>query len=415
MIRVAFGSLPKDSGTFTFYRNQRQELLKRGIDMRCVAVGAEQHDLWNDDFADDGCVILAPNVRNMKHQARIFADWCVCEQIDIVIGLNSSAILSALPHLPENIRVVARCANAFDHGYRITMAGRDRLARVIALSPRLRDDLLADYGANEEILRLIPNGIDPVPFEEAAAITRGMGDTLQLGFVGRLEHNQKGVLHLPAIVTALQARGIQFHLRIAGEGRHADELRKRLAGAVDAGLVSFVGKLAPNEIPQFHAASDIYAFTSRFEGIPNALLEAMMAGTAPVSFLIDGITDFVIEHGQTGLICAQGDADDFADQVALLAQDRRNLTAIAKAAAAAARERFSASRTADAYAAQFREVMTEPPPSWTPVPWSEFEPDPNFRRSTAGRIAQHLPQPLVKWLTAIRNLASEFLGSQAYR
>lgn len=400
MIRVAFGSLPKDSGTFTFYRNQRPELLKRGIDMRCVAVGADQQALWNDAFVDDGCVMLAAGTRSVKQQARIFAEWCEAEKIDIVIGINTPSILSALPHLPEHIRVVARCANAFDHGYRITMAGRERLARVIALSPRLRDDLLAEYGADPATLRLIPNGIDPVPFDAAAAITRGQGETLQLGFVGRLEHNQKGVLHLPTIVSALQTRAVPFHLRIAGEGRHESELRRQFSGAVAAGTVSFVGKLPPDQIPAFHAVSDIYVFTSRFEGVPNALLEAMMAGTTPVSFLIDGITDFVIEHGQTGLICDQGDAEGFADHVALLAQDRGRLAKMASAAAVAARARFTAAQTADAYAAEFREIMAAPPPVWTPLPWSEFKPDSNFPQS----IGRFLPRPVAKTLSRLRAL-----------
>ena len=45
MIRVAFGSVPKDSGTFTFYRNMRPALLAQGIDLRCVAAGRDQASL----------------------------------------------------------------------------------------------------------------------------------------------------------------------------------------------------------------------------------------------------------------------------------------------------------------------------------------------------------------------------------
>jgi len=410
MINVAFASLPKDSGTFTFYRNQRMELLKRDINMRCVAVGAEQKELWNHAFADEGCVMLASNTRNLKAQAKIFADWCELEKIDIVIGINSPAILSALPHLPEHIRVVARCANAFEHGYRITMAGQERLARIIALSPRLRDDLLTKYDANPHLMRLIPNGINPIPFDAAAAIKRGQGAILQLGFVGRLEHNQKGVLYLPAIVTELQTLGIAFHLRIAGEGCHEKLLRQQLAEAVSAGFVTFVGKLSPTEIPAFHASSDIYVFTSRFEGVPNALLEAMMAGVAPVSFLIDGITDYVIEDGRTGMICSQGDAVEFAKIVSLLWQDRQRLVSMAEAAALAARDRFTAALTADAYAIEFREVMAELPPSWAPLSWADFKPDPNFRQNMALRLAQYLPQSFVRNLKVVRNNATELFG-----
>ena len=62
--------------------------------------------------------------------------------LDVVMGVNSEAILSALPHLPERIRVLSRCANGFDHGYKITLSGRERLSGIIALSPRLAQDLI---------------------------------------------------------------------------------------------------------------------------------------------------------------------------------------------------------------------------------------------------------------------------------
>ena len=377
-IKVAYASVPKDGGTFTFYRNQRPELLRRGIDLMCVSVGAQEAALWDDRFADLGCVLLAPHARDLKRQARDFAEWCGAEAIDIVIGVNSAPILSALPHLPERIRVIARCANAFDHGYRITMAGRERLARIVALSPRLRDDLIAQYGADPDRVVLIPNGIDPTPFEVAAATPRGTEAVLRIGFVGRLEHNQKGVLHLPAIVRELSTRGVPFHLRIAGEGRHEMRLRRELADAVAAGLVSFAGRIGPAAVPPFLAGCDVFAFTSRFEGVPNALLEAMTAGCVPVSLVIEGITDFVIEDGQTGLLAPQGDGARFADCVAELAADRARLAAMAQAAAAAAGARFGAADCAEAYAREFRRAMAEPPPAWTPRPWGEFVPDPNF-------------------------------------
>ena len=401
-IRVAFGSVPKDSGTFTFYRNQRPELLLQGIDMRCVSIGAHQGALWDKRYADDGCVLLAPHSRNLKRQARVFADWCEAEGIDIVIAVNSGPILSALPHLPEQIRVVSRCANAFEHGYRIAMSGSDRLSRIVALSPRLRDDLVADYGADPEKLVLIPNGIDPAPFEAPAAITRGANETLTIGFLGRLEHNQKGVLHLPAIARAIAERGVRFNLRIAGDGRHEIRLRKELSAEVKAGIVSFEGRIGPEEVPGFLASCDIFAFTSRFEGVPNALLEALMAGCIPVSFLIEGITDFVIEDGESGMIVGQEDIDGFAGAVEALAANRMRLAAMGKAASRFARDRFTASGCAEAYGAMFRKVMADAPPAWDPKPWNDFVPDPNFPQSWR----QYLPVGLENVIKKLRSRAS---------
>ena len=54
-------------------------------------------------------------------------------------------------------------------------------------------------------MHLIPNGIDPSPFAKTSQKERGQKEILQLGFLGRLEHNQKGVMHIPNLVKNLNA------------------------------------------------------------------------------------------------------------------------------------------------------------------------------------------------------------------
>jgi len=137
-IKVAYGSIPKDGGTFTFYRNQRPALQKLGYELMCVSVGAHEATLWNDNFADEGCVLLASKEINLKKQSEIFVDWCAQNQITIVIGVNSEAIISAIPHLPTDIKVVSRAANAYHEGYAYATHAITRVLRVIALVPLLR-------------------------------------------------------------------------------------------------------------------------------------------------------------------------------------------------------------------------------------------------------------------------------------
>ncbi len=391
---VAFGSVPKDGGTFTFYRNLRPALLEYGIDMRCVAVGKAQAKLWEEAYADEGCVLLASGTRNVKRQAMAFAEWCEREKVDIVMGINSEAILSSLSHLPERIRVVSRCANAFDHGYRITLSCAERLVRIVASAPRLERDLINDYGADAAKLRLIPNGIAPEPFELAAASPRGQEPFLRLGFLGRLEHNQKGVFHLPKIVRELNRLDVAFRLRIAGKGRHRSVIEREMRAEVERGQVEFIGAIPPQDVPLFLAETDVFVFTSHFEGCPNVLLEAIMAGCVPVSWLIEGITDFIIEDGKTGFISPLGNCEIFAQRITIVANDRERLQAMSMAAARAGRERFSHRRSAAAYAELIQEVMSEPPPPWRPKPWSEFRTDPNFKHTWT----EWLPSGFRSWI-----------------
>jgi Glycosyl transferases group 1 len=380
-LKVAFGSVPKDGGTFTFYRNVRPELLNHNIDIRCVSVGKAQAALCESVYTDDGCVLLAPTIRNIKQQAVAFCDWCERESVDLVMGVNSEAILSAIPHLPENVRVISRCANAFDHGYKITMSGRERLAAIIATTPRLKKDLIQKYGADPKLVTQIPNGINPIPFDDVASYPRGAGEALELGFLGRLEHNQKGVFHIPHIVKELNRRNVNFRLRIAGKGRHQSIIEREMSVEIAAGQVEFLGAISPSEVPVFLSGTDVYLFTSHFEGCPNALLEAIMAGCVPTSWLIEGITDYIINQGETGYISGVGDYQSIASQIETLANDRDKLRGMSSNAAIDARRRFSNKKTSVSYANLFKSVMTMPPPRWAPKPWSQFKADPNFDHS----------------------------------
>lgn len=393
---VAIGSVPKDGGTFTFYRNLRPAISEHGIDLRCVTVGAREAGLWDDAYADDGCVLLAPRERSIKKQSRAFVDWCVQEGVDIVIALNSVAILSALLHLPTNVRVVARCANAFDHGYRITMAGRERLERIVAITPRLKTDLVSRFGAAEHAVSLIPNGIDPVPFRACRRGADSPADRLQLGFLGRLEHNQKGVFHLPGIVRELNRREVPFELRIAGVGKHGPALERMLDQERRSGQVSFLGRLSAAEVPRFLASLDVMLFTSHFEGCPNALLEGLMAGSIPVAFLIEGITDYLIADGENGYLCEVGDYRCVAERLAELQCSPARRRSLRDAAVHSAELRFSNAHTAQAYAELFHEVMVRDPAAADALPWGRFRVNENFRRSWSAPLSRLVAPALVR-------------------
>ncbi|MBI6630254.1 glycosyltransferase family 4 protein [Pontibaca salina] len=399
MINVAFGSVPKDGGTFTFYRTLRPALVSHGINLRCVTVGCTQSELTDPAFVDDGCVLLASHSKQLKTQARIFADWCENERIDIVFGVNSPAILSAIPHLHPRIRVLARCANGFDEGYRLTLIGSEQLMRIVALTPRLRDDLVNQYGVDPARIALIPNGATPARFTERTGPSQ-KADKLSLGFLGRLEHGQKGVMHIPPILDRLERLGIEYHLSIAGKGRDENRLRHMLARQIAAGQIDFAGILGPKEVPDFLGAIDVFLFPSHFEGCPNALLEAMMAGAVPVAWHLPGITDFLLRNGETGCLAETGDTEAFAAAIAGLGRDPVRRQAMSQAVASDARRRFSSAICAQAYGDLFNKIMEEAAPDWTPLPWSRFEPDPMFREKLLTRL---LPARQKKTL---RNLAT---------
>ena len=123
-IRVAFGSVPKDSGTFPFYRNLRPALLGYGIDLRCVSLEKNDAYLSEADYVDEGCHLLVPRSSSPKMQARAFTDWFEAKRIDIVWASSPpefcrrcriyhavSGSCQAVP-IPSTMATASRCQGA---------------------------------------------------------------------------------------------------------------------------------------------------------------------------------------------------------------------------------------------------------------------------------------------------------------
>jgi len=145
----------------------------------------------------------------------------------------------------------------------------------------------------------------------------GREEALRMACVARLTH-QKDLATLLRGVAQLQADGLNVNLRIAGEGPdHAEllALRDRLGLAQQ---VTFLGKITNPEA--FIAGADIFALTSRYEGLGLVLLEAMGAGTPIVASRNTAIAE-VVQDGVTGLLFETGNHRDFASQVIKISRD----------------------------------------------------------------------------------------------
>ena len=391
---VVVGSIPKASGTFTFYRSLRSGLAEHNVDVRCVSVGPDESTLCEPSFADEGCILLATSEHDMKKQSQIFVNWCAENQVNIVIALNSPAILSALPHLPERTRLVSRCATVFDHGYRISLSAIERLSRIIAVNPRQIEDLATRYDVSADLITLIPNGTDISRFAPSAGFSRGQGEVLRLGYLGRI-HEQKGALFLTDIIRHLDAEDIPFTLSIAGEGVHETTLKREMAGYISDGQVVFSGTVLPDDVPEFFAGIDVFLFPSLFEGSPNALLESMAAGCVPVAWNLAGITDHIIEDGVSGVLAREGNCKEVSDRVVVLHKDKGRLKKMAGSAVVVAASKFSKERMIKDYLQVFRMALASPPVPAVVRPWRDFQVDQAFRQPY---WRSFIPRPLIKWV-----------------
>lgn len=170
--------------------------------------------------------------------------------------------------------------------------------------------------------------------------------------VGRLTE-QKGFDLLVEAFARLALRFPEWVLVILGEG----PLRRELEGQVMAhGLQNRV--ILPGvagNIGEWYTRADIYVMSSRFEGFPNTLLEALAHGTPAVSFDCPTGPSDIIRHGIDGLLVPNGDVDALTEALSQSMGDEAMRRRFAQNAVEAG-ERFSIENIASLWERLFEKV-----------------------------------------------------------
>ena len=149
--------------------------------------------------------------------------------------------------------------------------------------------------------------------------------------VGRLTAQKAQDVLLDAFAQATsEMTGSEWHLAFIGSGECEAALRQQADALGIAERVLFIGQVG-DPFPYCRAAG-IFALPSRFEGTPNALLEAMSCGLPPiVSDASGGPLDYVTD-GESGLVVAANDAPSLARALARLMSDSALRTRLGNAA-----------------------------------------------------------------------------------
>jgi glycogen synthase len=187
--------------------------------------------------------------------------------------------------------------------------------RVIAVSAKMREDILAHFDADPARVIVIHNGIDPELFkriEARDALARLGVQSPYVLFVGRIT-DQKGIFHLLEASRRLPA-GVQVVL--CASAPDTPEIEERLRRAV-AGMpqVRWINEMVPIDVvTQLYSHAAVFACPSVYEPFGLINLEAMACETAVVASAVGGIVE-VVEDGKTGILVEPSRPDALAEAI----------------------------------------------------------------------------------------------------
>jgi glycosyltransferase involved in cell wall biosynthesis len=209
-------------------------------------------------------------------------------------------------------------------------------SRLIAVTPTVRDQVLERGIGRPDQFSVIPLGLDLEPFVAYSQHTGKLRAELGLpaevplvGIVGRLVPIKAHDLFLAA--AARVAAVSPAHFVIVGDGYLRPQIETQAAALGLTPRVHMLGWRA--DLPAINADLDVAALSSRNEGSPVALIEAMTAERAVVSTRVGGVAD-VIDDGRTGLLVPKGDATALGDAILTLIRDPAQRRALGTAARA---------------------------------------------------------------------------------
>jgi glycosyltransferase involved in cell wall biosynthesis len=317
-------------------------------------------DVIEDDRSLLGRYPVWPALRRI-HRAKPDAILATQRMI-ITLGMAS-------PALPRATKLVVRQANDLSADFAALVATsrlKHRLARelvlrtlrradaVVCQSEAMRVDLASQLG-DRAALHVIGN---PVDVAAVASSAREADFQLRGGpalvSVGRLAPQKGFDLLLPAFARLL-VRHPDAHLTVLGDGPDRASL-EALAGELGiAASVTFAG-FSSSPLPSVRAA-DLFVLASRYEGFPNAALEALACGTPIVLTDCPGANAEIVVGGMNGRLAASAEPDVLARTLeAAIAElpsyDRARIQADCE-------RRFSSARILEAYERMIASVVAQ--------------------------------------------------------
>jgi len=236
-----------------------------------------------------------------------------------------------------------------------------RTHAIVAVADAMIDQSVAAGICRRDKLLTVYSGMEVGQFtphvELRAAARRAWGvtdDQVVVGTVARL-FRRKGYEQLIPVMARAAARAPRLHFVWIGDGAQRAEYEAELARLGLTARTTLVGLIPPADVPQMLAGCDLLAHTSQWEGLPRAVVQALLMQVPAVAFDIDGTPEVVLD-GQTGRCVPLNDLDAFSEALCDLAADADLRRRLGRAGREHCLERFDWRRMVDQLEALYQRL-----------------------------------------------------------
>ena len=189
--------------------------------------------------------------------------------------------------------------------------------RVICVAQKVADFVHEQVGIPTEKLVVIPNGVDVTAFVPDTTPKATDWRPTIIGNVGRLEP-VKGTRFLIEAFAQIADRFPAQRVWLVGDGSERQNLEVQTQQLGITEQIQFLG--VRGDVATLLPQMDIFVLPSHWEGMPNAVLEAMAAGLPVVATAVGGTTEVVVP-GATGLLVPPAEPTALAQALTTLLQD----------------------------------------------------------------------------------------------
>jgi glycosyltransferase involved in cell wall biosynthesis len=236
-----------------------------------------------------------------------------------------------------------------------------RADRIVAVAETVRRETIDLFGVDPSRISTIPNGVSrsrimSVRGRDATRRELGIRDDAVVTLsIGALSWEKDPLAQLEAATRVLLNFSGSVHVFV-GEGPMRGQLEGEIRQRGLWGRCRVLGERS--DVGDLYAASDVFLFASRpdgMEGMPATVIEAGMAGVPVAGYSIAGVSE-VVEHGHTGLLAPCRDLNALTRQLMELVGDKGRRRAMGESARAHCR-RFDIEAIAPRYLALYSDVL----------------------------------------------------------